>query len=210
VVLAGAVELTGDQGAAAIVLRLLAGEGLVKRFDLDSAMVSVSYELLRGSEEAARYSWQRFWAAVNLLQFLPMMYAWTPESRDSGIAAGLLWPERRAAAAEQPAVSPEPAWYAHLDAELAEALRGRQVDWPEAPQVGEDVVNDDEEVIGLAELIFEASRIAFLLEEDEEQLAARPYLESLGWRVLTDVDELVAVINGLDPVSGSEPASGSE
>ncbi|NIC38356.1 DEAD/DEAH box helicase [Halomonas desiderata] len=210
VALAGAVELTDDQGAAAIVLRLLAGEELVKRFDLNSAMVSVSYELRRGSEEAARNPWQRFWAAVNLLQFLPLMYAWTPESRNSGIAAGLLWPERRSAADEQPAASPEPAWYAHLDAQLAEALRGRQVDWPEAPQVGEDVVNDDEEVIGLAELIFEASRIAFLLEEDEEQLAAQPYLESLGWRVLTDVDELVAVINGLDPVSGSEPESESE
>ena len=204
VVLAGAVELNDDQGAAAIVLRLLAGEGLLKRFDLDSTMVSVSYELRGGGEEGARYPWQRFWAAVNLLQFLPLMYAWTPEARNSGIAAGLLWPERRVADHEQPAVSPEPAWYAYLDASLAEALRGWQVDWPEAPQVGEDVVNDAEEVIGLAELLFEASRIAFLLEDDEEQLAARPHLEAQGWRVLTDVEELVAVINGLDSVNESQ------
>ena len=101
-------------------------------------------------------------------------------------------------------MSPEPAWYAYLDASLAEALRGRQVDWPEAPQVGEDVVDEAEEVIGLAELLFEASRIAFLLEDDEEQLAARPHLESRGWRVLTDVEELVAVINGLDSVNESQ------
>jgi len=198
VALAGAVALNDDQGAAGIILRLLAAPGLLKTFDLDDAMVSICYELRQGSEEAARYQWQRFWGAINFLQFLPLMYAWTPDSRNSGIAAGLLWPEKRSASAGPTQQATEPTWYALLDGELAEALRALEVSWPEPPLVGDDVVNADEEIIGQAELIFEAHRLAFLLPGDEEQMAIRPQLEAEGWRVVTDVDELVAVINGLD------------
>lgn len=73
-VLAGEVELKDAHGAAVISLGLLAGADLVRQFDLSQALVSLCYDLKQGSEEAARYQWQRFWAKVNVLQFLPLFY----------------------------------------------------------------------------------------------------------------------------------------
>ncbi|HSH56343.1 MAG TPA: Zn-binding domain-containing protein, partial [Halomonas sp.] len=208
--LAGSTELKDGQSAAVIRLQLLAGPALLKTFDLDAALVSLCYDLQQGSEEAARYQWQRLWAAVNFLQFLPLIYAWTPASRNSGIAAGLLWPEKASASDITQGQVAEPEWYALLDGELARALKGQEVHWPETPQVGEDVVNNDDEVVGQAELLFETHRLAFLLKDDEEQLASKPQLEANGWRVLIELDELVAIINGLDLEQGTEPVKGPD
>lgn len=196
--LAGDVELNDDKGAACIKLHLLAGPELLKAFDLDAAMVSACYDLRQGSEKAARYQWQRFWSAVNYLQFLPLMYAWTPDSRNSGIAAGLMWPEKKSGFLAPAKQAPTPEWYGLLDKQLADALLAYEVNWPKTPLVGDDVVNADEEVIGEAEIIFEEHKVAFLLTEADEQIAIRPLLEAEGWQVFTEVGALVAAINTLN------------
>lgn len=192
-VLAGAVQLDDGQGAAPIVMRLLSGAEMVKTGDLDSALVSVSYELRPDAAEAARYQWQRLWMLVNLIQFLPLVYIWTPTSRRSGIAAGLLW--TAAPTGADATTTGEPEWYADLDDALADILRAQDIHWPEPPEVGKDVVDDGDEVIGLAELLFTKHQLAFLLEDDDEQMAVKPHLEAKGWRVCTKVDELLATFN---------------
>lgn len=199
VALAGSVDVKDNQGSALITLNLLATKELLASADLNEALVNFSYHL-NGNEDAARYQWQRFWSAVNFLQFLPVFYAWTPQSKTSGTAAGLLWPVRGRVQGQTPNPTPgeEPAWFEYLDDELAAQLRERNARWPETALVGEPVTVGDDEVVGEAELIFEAEKIAFLLEDEPDQAAARPYLEAKGWRVLTGVEALVTAMNEMD------------
>jgi DEAD/DEAH box helicase domain-containing protein len=196
VVLAGSVKLEDSQGTATIALSLLAGSELLKAGDLSKSLISVCYDLSKGSEDAARYQWQRFWCAVNFLQFLPVMYAWTPDSRNSGIAAGLLWP----GIAEQAESAKQlPGWYDSLEESLKPLFdQHKEVSWPEDALIAEEVVAGElNETVGEAEILFEAQKIALLLVEVEDQLAARPYLEAEGWQIYTTVDELAAAINEL-------------
>lgn len=197
--LAGSVSMHDNQSSTLFTLNLLASRELLASADLRKVLVNLSYHL-KGSEEAARYQWQRFWAAVNFLQFLPVLYAWTPESRNNGTAAGLLWPQGGEAKeqASAPDSGKEPSWFEYVDQALAEQLRKQDAHWPEAVLVGEPVTLADDEVVGEAELMFENEKIAFLLEDEPDQAAARPYLEAEGWRVLTGLDDLVVAINEMD------------
>src|SRR5690554_3066422 len=197
--LAGSVELTDDKAAAAISLSLLAGPDLLKTFDLNKALVSVSYTLKKGSEEQARYQWQRFWAAVNFLQFLPVFYAWTPDSKNSGIAAGLEWGQTQAQNDKPEKREQAPAWFENLEEELRLELDAHSANWPDEALVAEALVAGDlDEVVGEAELMFVDAKIALLLEEIEDQVAARPYLEADGWRLCASVEELVDAVNELE------------
>lgn len=194
--LAGSVMLKDDQEAATITLNLLAGAELLKTGDLNKTLISICYDLNKGSEEAARYQWQRFWCVVNFMQFLPVIYAWTPGSRNSGIAAGLLWPEYAEPGETRQQV---PVWYASLETSLKPLFDQHDINWPEEASLAVEVTAGDlNETVGEAELLFEAEKIALLLEEIEDQLAARPYLEAEGWHICTTVDELAAAINALN------------
>ena len=193
--LVGSVELHDDKAAAAITLDLIAAPELVKKADLNRASVTLCYDLRQGNEDDARYQWQRFWTAVNFLQFLPLMYAYTPQSKHDGTAAGLLWPDIHPSHPEQTEQDKSPEWFEMLDSELAGELGKHEVVWPGIPLVGDDVLDANEEVIGLAEIIFEEQKIAFLLED---QLEIKPRLEADGWLVLETVEDLVAAINNLD------------
>ena len=126
---------------------------------------------------------------LNWIQFLPVVYVWTPKSKSDGSAAGLLWPEPEEASLEDPS-SPE--WYEDLEPEVIEKLAGVSVVWPEVPLVGDDILNGDGEVIGIAELTFEEARIALLLDD---QVELKPELEGDGWSVYTEINALVAAIN---------------
>jgi DEAD/DEAH box helicase domain-containing protein len=198
--LAGSVELTDDNAAAKITLSLLAGSELLKTFDLGKALISASYTLQKGSEDQARYQWQRFWTAVNFLQFLPAFYAWTPGSKNSGIAAGLLW-TKNTGQHGKPDVKPDqaPPWFDQLEDELRERLEEQDVAWPAEVLVAEPVTAGElDEVVGEAELLFESAKVALLLDDVDDQVAARPYLEADGWRICSSVDELVDALNELE------------
>ncbi|MCR9105772.1 MAG: DEAD/DEAH box helicase [Gammaproteobacteria bacterium] len=198
VAMAGAVELHDDLAAATVSLDLLAGPELLQAFDLTAVMLTLCYDLRQGSEKAARYQWQRFWAAVNFLQFLPRFYAFTPQSLNDGTAAGLLWPAPGPSESDDASGGAEPQWYGLLDRAVADALRTRALQWPSAPMVGEEIMDASEAVIGQAELLFAAEKIAFLLEDVPDQLAARPHLEADEWRVCTTVEALTVAINELN------------
>ncbi|WP_306017607.1 DEAD/DEAH box helicase [Balneatrix alpica] len=194
VALAGRTELRDNPNGPVIILELVAGAELFKSVDLNEAVVSLCYDREASSDEAARYQWQRFWMAVNFLQFLPAFYAWTPESKHNGTAAGLLWPEQTLSACQSDSRA-EPGWYEWLEDDLASALREYQITWPSEPSVGDDVLDAKDEVIGTAEILFETEKIVFLLPE---QLNIRARLEAEGWVVCTDVADLVDAINTLD------------
>ncbi|PCM45933.1 DEAD/DEAH box helicase [Marinobacter sp. ANT_B65] len=198
VALAGSVELQDGKGAAAVIVELIAGTNLLKTADLTQAMVSVCYDLRQGSEKAARYQWQRFWAAVNLLQFLPVMYAWTPASKHDGTAAGLLWPDLSLKTQVKTDPGSTPSWFEQLDPELAEALSALTINWPAECQVGDAVMNASEEIVGEAEILFNEHKIAFLLKDVDDQIASKAHLEADGWRVCTVVTELETAIKKLN------------
>ena len=199
-VLAGQVLLNDDKGGAAITLDLLAGQELLKSFDLNKALVSASYNLQKGNEANARYQWQRFWAAVNFLQFLPVFYAWTPDSRNSGIAAGLIWGQPSTTSDKtEPERDQTPAWYDKLEDDLKREFDQHDMNWPAEASVATEITSGElDEVVGEAELLFEEQKIALLLLDIEDQAAARPYLEVEGWRISTSVEELVEALNELD------------
>ena len=60
------------------------------------------------------------------------------------------------------------------------------------------VAGELDEVVGEAELMFADAKIALLLEDIEDQVAARPYLEADGWRLCASVEELVDAVNELE------------
>ena len=201
--LAGSVTLSDDKAAAHITLSLLAGPELFKTFDLSTALVSASYHLQKGNEDEARYQWQRFWSAVNFLQFLPVFYAWTPDSKNSGIAAGLEWGQTRAQAPagndNRDNQSQTPAWFDKLEPELRQALEAVDKEWPEDALVAEAVTAGElDEIVGEAELMFTGVKVALLLDDVDDQVAARPYLETDGWRICTSVEELGVTLNELE------------
>ncbi|MBU0922227.1 MAG: DEAD/DEAH box helicase [Pseudomonadota bacterium] len=198
VALAGEVEIKDAQGAAVIRLGLLAGADLVRQFDLSRGLVSLCYDLKQGSEEAARYQWQRFWATVNLLQFLPLFYAWTPQSKLDGTAAGLLWPAAGAEYASPDMSQPLPDWFDLLDENIACALREQPLSWPASAIVGDAVMNAQDEVVGEAELLLPEQKIALLLDGMEDQQAARAHLQDAGWTIVTTAEALVAVITEMN------------
>lgn len=203
VVLAGSVILTDEKTAAPITMHMLAGEQLLKSFDLNKVLITASYSLQKGREEQARYQWQRFWAAVNLLQFLPVFYAWTPESKNSGVAAGLLWQKGAAPSADEQRPGAEeclvPAWFDLLDDDLRSAFEALDVPWPQQAQVGQEITAGElDEVVGEAELMFSHARVALLLDDVADQAAARPWLEAEGWRICSSAEELVAALNELE------------
>ncbi|MEH6387770.1 MAG: DEAD/DEAH box helicase [Pseudomonas profundi] len=197
VAMTGMVELSDPNDAAMLSLTLIAGPGLLKDFDLSGAMVMLGYELRKGSEDAALYQWQRFWMAVNFLQFLPVFYGFTPQSKHDGTAAGLLWLDNQSSpdGPTVPGFDEWPEWYAWLEDGLVDALKQRDAVWPDTPLIGDDVLDANEEVIGQAEIVFEKEKIVFLLEE---QLEIRPRLEAAGWQVTISVEDLVAVINNME------------
>ncbi|MGY4878173.1 DEAD/DEAH box helicase [Vreelandella aquamarina] len=199
VALAGAVTLKDDQSRASMTLNLLASRQLLTSADMAQALVHLRYDA-NDATDTALYAWQRFWCAVNFLQFLPVFYAWTPQMTVNGSAAGLLWPraDQVPGSASESGQPNNPAWFAYVDEDLAEVLKTYSLEWPETAQVGEPVMNDDEEIIGEVELMFDAQKIAFLLEDAPDQLAARHYLEANGWRVFLEVNALAAAVNHMD------------
>lgn len=197
--LAGGVDIKDAQGVAVIRLGMLAGGDLVRQFDLSQALVSVCYDVKQGSDEAARYQWQRFWAMVNFLQFLPVFYAYTPSSRQDGTAAGLLWPVAGDTCVSSPdMVQPLPDWFDLLDGSIAAALREQPVVWPSMAIVGDAVMNAQDEVIGEAEILFPDLKVALLLDDVEDQQAARAHLEGADWVIVSSAEALVAVITQLN------------
>lgn len=198
IALAGAVEVKDAQGAALISLGLIAGADLVRQFDLNQALVSFCYDLKQGSEEAARYQWQRFWAAVNFLQFLPLFYAWTPQSKHDGTAAGLLWPLVGAVAEESVEARQLPNWFQLLDENVATALSEHQIAWSMSAVVGDAVMDEQGEVVGEAELLLPEQKIALLLEHLEDQQAAMAYLQKAGWIIVSSAEDLVKAITQLN------------
>lgn len=195
VALAGRVKLQDNKGGAAILLELIAAAELFKDADLKQAMVTLCYDRNNSSNEAALYQWQRFWTAVNMLQFLPVVYAWIPESKNDGTAAGLLWPDSKLTMIAQSQQEHVPSWYELLDSELSSELMTYTVDWPSTPVIGDDVVDTHDEIVGEAEIVFEHEHIVFLLPD---QLTIKPQLDAGGWRVCTKVTDLVDAINELD------------
>ena len=191
VALAGATTIRDDNSDATLQVDFLARKDLLTQVDMRQAMVTVCYDRGSFSDELVRYQWQRLWMLVNFIQFLPVAYVWTPQSKNDGSAAGLLWPGEESPAVEDPAI---PEWYEELDEELADQLAEMAVEWPEMPLVGDDVLNADGAVIGNAELVFEQSKLAYLLDD---QIEVAPALEAAGWTVFSEINALVAAINQL-------------
>ena len=198
VALAGSVSLLDQRGPATLTLEVAAAQELLTTVDLTRVMATLSYDINNSSEGAARYQWQRLWTAFNFLQFLPVFYAWTPESKNSGIAAGFLWPQQQAPS-EQASSEQYPEWFTLLDESLAMALKGHDIVWPAQARVAEELTAGEfDEVVGEVELLFDAQKVALLLEEIEDQAAAKPYLEADGWHICTSADALAATLQELD------------
>jgi len=198
VALAGSVTLLDQSGPATLTLEVVAAKALFTSADVASVLVTLGYDMHNSSEEAARYQWQRLWTAFNFLQFLPVFYAWTPESKNSGIAAGLLWPPQQLSAADASSCQ-YPEWFTLLDEPLATALKSHNIVWPAQARVAEELTAGEfDEVVGEVELQFDVYKVALLLEELEDQAAARPYLEAEGWHICTSADALAATLLELD------------
>jgi DEAD/DEAH box helicase domain-containing protein len=132
------------------------------------------------------------------LQFLPLFYAWTPQSKHDGAAAGLLWPLVDAVAEESVEARQLPNWFQLLDENVATALGEHQIAWPMSAVVGDAVMDEQGEVVGEAELLLPEQKIALLLEHLEDQQAAMAYLQKAGWIIVSSAEDLVKAITQLN------------
>ena len=76
-----------------LLLTLVAGAASLSVGDFTQAGVVLNFAVKETAGSQALKQWQRLWHLVNVLQFLPNFYAYTPESKHDGIAAGMEWPE---------------------------------------------------------------------------------------------------------------------
>jgi DEAD/DEAH box helicase domain-containing protein len=82
---------------------------------------------------------------------------------------------------------------------VREALEAVDREWPEDALVAEAVTAGElDEVVGEAELMFADAKVVLLLDDVDDQVAARPYLEAEGWRICTSVKELGVTLNELE------------
>ena len=142
------------------------------------------------SAEDYQRQWRRFWAAVNLLQYLP---EFMPVSR-SGIEAQVYAPIIEDSAVFSGDVSmvvadktDELAWHAMLEFTTEQAalssLASHQI--PPPDDVGCDIQDSDDVVIASLEWCWAEQRIGLLLNGAEKERAA---LKKAEWRVVTGVE----------------------
>lgn len=193
-VLVGRAVRGDDSSQAKLIVDFIAGGELLKQANLKQISVLLGYDRNASDEETARYQWQCFWMTLNFCQFLPWVCAWTPEHKLSGTAAGMLWPNLDDQLESQ-SMSDQPDWYEELDSSIADELKAQKVRWPSAPVIGDDIINHKDEVIGMAEIVFETEKFVFLTDD---QLPMKSELEADGWQVLTTITDLVAHVNSMD------------
>jgi DEAD/DEAH box helicase domain-containing protein len=189
------VALTGsafykEESGALLRLNMLASSELTTNFDLTEIMVTICYDLAVGNEPKSRFAWQRLWFTLNYLQFLPLVYAYTPQSVHDGTAAGLLWPSVHHQD-EQNVGSELPEWFEYLDKELANSMAETKLTWPNDGEVGKEVENSAGEIIGDIEIAFASLRIAFLTNEN---FILKDILENDGWKVVISLEDLISAI----------------
>ncbi|SEA20615.1 DEAD/DEAH box helicase [Microbulbifer marinus] len=188
VVAAANYEWQDPASMACIGSAMLAGPNSLDGTDLGNAALAISYQMERSKLREARPQWQCFWTLVNILQFLSSFYAYTISSLADGAAAGLHWPVKTSATVpDSSPTSGASAWLSEIDPELAEELMAKIDYWPEVPEVGYELLADSGEIVGEAELAFEVSRVALLLDA---QMDSREAFERLGWTVVSGADEL--------------------
>lgn len=152
--------------------------------------MAVVLRLDDGVTDAEDYQrqWRRFWAAANLLQYLP---EFMPVSR-SGIEGLRYAPIIEDTDSLRPTTdasllsSDDDDWQAMIEitvcTEALSSLANR--DLPPPDDVGGEIQHD-EEVIALLEWSWSEQRVGLLLTDSDPELKA---LQKLGWHVITDVE----------------------
>lgn len=209
------VQLAGQQQLTSateppVEISLLASGAAISHARLNESWVTLKIEMpANTATPEARQGWQTFWMLVNRLQFLPHFYAYTPESIQTGVAATLSWPDWTSGLI-QPEASfsahnsngPEPAglsssseaeWFFSeqelelLDEDLAAALRAGNWSWPEKPEVGIDIENEQGEMLGCVELAFDALKLALIDDLDSHEAQQ---IQAAGWTLVTSLEAL--------------------
>lgn len=125
--------------------------------------------------------WNGFWHLANMMQFLPSFAAVTAIGLKEAIYASL----SVTIAAPEPAATLEGAWQDVLDS-LFDAVakicarKMERLSLPPPSVVGYELVNDHGKVIGEAEMVWEAEKVAWLLPV---QIDDQEVFEAHGWTV---------------------------
>jgi len=180
-------EWFDTQGVASLSFRALLSEKALKEGDAGSAGITLCYDIGNASFPDSLEQWQRFWTAVTAMQFLPVFYAYTPESISSGIAAGLEWPTKRHDDDSAQKLDASYIWMTLLDDEFRESLLEAEIDWPSLPEVGYELTSNSGEVIGEAELALPNIRLAILTDGQQEY---EQVFSDMNWTVVKKLEEL--------------------
>ena len=177
----------------------------------DDTAVILRYSVNNKNSEVARINWQNFWHCVNVLQFMPNFYAYTPGAAADGVTAGLNWSNVRSLSekssqsvpstvnlahkkvdAEGSVATVERSWLDDLDDELRNefnALAPEELDAMDGDvELFYELTDTVGEVVAEAELAWPKKKLAFLCEYQ------RDYMDefiSRDWRIFDKFDELV-------------------
>ena len=149
-------------------------------------------ETASGDRAEWKRSWRRFLQWFNILQFAgPLEFVSTSGLRD-GIYGSMLLQDMPPTPPSQ-----EIQW---IDASLHSLFRNLEAAGKALPVSGFELTADDGEVIATAELAWESSSLAILLEAEWEE---RAKFETRGWKVYRATDVLESEMKWIEQVPGA-------
>lgn len=135
-----------------------------------------------------KLQWRRFWAAVNMLQYLPELMPVSRSGIEKQVYAGVIEDSLALAptASASNTMPVDRAWQSLIEfttePDALASLSNRGIQPPD--EVGIDI-EDAGEVLGEVEWCWMSEQVGLYLSGDEEELSR---IKARGWRVITDVE----------------------
>jgi DEAD/DEAH box helicase domain-containing protein len=166
------------------------GQKAITEFDPKAMILATIFDPKNTDTEPAQRAWQKLLQIANLGQFLPWFFAGTKKGIEEGHFGQLQWGVERASMEE--AEWDRVVQLADEDAhDLINELAAKGLSLPE---VGYELMDDRGASVAEAELVWEHSRIALLLEFQIEE-GRQAFLDA-GWKVF-ELKEKTTLISSL-------------
>jgi len=166
-------------------------EAAIKELNNMSLVMTAIFDEKNTDSDRTKVAWQKLLQILNIGQFLPKFFAGTKHGLDNGDFARLEWNK-------QPSKIDSSDWDKIItlaDKEVRDTIEKLAKLSLPLPEVGYELVNEKGAGIGEAELAWEESKLAIMLEHQIDE--GRKEFETHGWTIFTIEDDIEALLNKL-------------
>ena len=176
------------EDAVNLTTYIAGGENVIKTLDLKELVLVAIFEPIKTDAEITRITWQKLLQILNLGQFLPLFFAGTVKGIEDGSFSKLLWGKK----SEKLQVTAWDNITTLADEAVHDLIEFLSAAAIPVPEVGFELTDDRGASIAEAELAWEASKVALLLDYQIED--SRHVFEKAGWQVFKDKDDRDVIV----------------